>query len=94
MKSTLFPLKLAMAMIILAAAGTVSGCFTTNVDCGEGVGGAGGCWTKSYVGQSVNGQPCTSGSVCRFPGNACDMSNPNAKCTNSISNGVCSCPCL
>jgi hypothetical protein len=85
--------KRAMLMSIAAAALMTAGCITTNVDCGEGTTGAGGCWPKSYVGQVVNGQACQSGSVCRFPGNACDMSNPNAKCTNVISGGVCACNC-
>jgi hypothetical protein len=90
---TIFSVKGAMLAFIVAAAASVSGCITTNVDCGEGTTGAGGCWPKSYVGQVVNGQACQSGSVCRFPGNACDMSNPKAKCTNVISGGVCACNC-
>lgn len=85
----------AMLAIIISTSALLYGCITTNVECGEGPPGAGGCWPKSYVGQTVNGQQCNSGSVCRFPGNACDMANPNAKCTNTItSGGVCACSCL
>lgn len=90
----LFSTKGAMLAFIVAAAAITSGCITTNVDCGSGdPDGAGGCWPKSSSGQVVNGQPCQSGSVCRFPNNACDMANPTAKCTNTITNGVCACKC-
>lgn len=89
----IFSVKGAMLAFIVTAAATTTGCITTNVECGAAADGSGGCWTKSYVGQSVNGQQCQSGSVCRFPNNACDMSNPNAKCTNIISGGVCACKC-
>jgi hypothetical protein len=90
----IFSAKGAMLAFIVMAAATTTGCITTNVECGEGgPDGAGGCWTKSYVGQSVNGQACQSGNVCRFPGNTCDMSNPSAKCTNTINSGVCACKC-
>ena len=89
-----FNAKGAMIVFIVAIAAISSGCIShqINVDC-DSEGGAGGCWTKSAAGQTVNGQACQSGSVCRFPGNACDMAHPQAKCTNTITNGVCACPC-
>jgi hypothetical protein len=87
--------KLAMLIFIGATAVMTAGCSTTNIniDCNEGNSEAGGCTLKSYVGQVVNGQPCQSGSVCKTPGSTCDMSNPNAKCTNTINSGVCACKC-
>jgi hypothetical protein len=81
-----------LLVLIVFAAPIISGCITTNVDC-TGGDGAGGCWPKSAAGQTVNSQPCLSGSVCRFPGNACDMATPTAKCTSTITNGVCACKC-
>lgn len=83
---TIVSVRGAMLAFIVAAAATTAGCITTNVDC-DGGGGAGGCWPKAIV------APCTSGVMCRFPGNACDMSNPSAKCTDVNTGGVCSCKC-
>ena len=85
-----------VVLFFIVAVGAISsGCVTTNVDCGvEGSDGAGGCWPKAYVGQSVDGQPCQSGTVCRKPNAPCDMAHPSAKCTNKINAGVCECKCL
>lgn len=95
----IFTAKGVMLAFILTVAAITTGCITTNVDCGGGTDGrsgpdgASGCYTKSAVGQTVDGQTCQSGNVCRFKGTFCDVSNPSAKCTDTITNGVCACKC-
>jgi hypothetical protein len=107
-----FNTKGVMILFIVALAAISSGCIRDiKVDCGncgkcgsgsgsesgsDPNGGPGGCFPKSYVGVSVNGVACKSGSACRFPNNACDQAHPDAKCTTTITPApgqVCACNC-
>lgn len=97
MMRSIFTAKGAMLAFIVTVAAITTGCITTNVDCGGGADGgadgARGCYTKSAAGVTVGGQLCQSGNVCRFPGTTCDVSNPSATCTDTITSGVCACKC-